>query len=267
MSNEKNRESWDRLSEYYQNTISISLEDVHFGPYGLGEKALHVIGEVKGLDILEIGCGGGQNSIVLAKWGAKTVQGLDQSEKQLEYARKLAQSQNVKIIFVKGNMEDLSVFKDASFDLILSSHALSYVEHLQRVFMESARVLRDNGRIVICILHPIMITTWEAIEKGSLERIRCYFSEERDIWGWKDQEGKVIATFGSTYYRFEQIINGLILAGFTIECVVEPPGYTLKEVKKLGDTIPYQNTSVIDHKFIEINQKIPFSLIVSARKN
>ncbi len=264
MSNEHNRESWNRLSDYYQKTTRISLDDVHYGPYSPGEKELQVIGAVKGLEILELGCGGGHNSIVLAKWGAKNVKGLDQSETQLDYAKRLAKSQNVTVDFIRGNMEDLSEFGNDSYDLIITSHALSYVEHPQKVFMETARVLREKGRIVICVLHPMMIVIWEALKEKSWEKIRCYFSEERDMWDWENQEREIIASFGSTYFRFEQIINGLISAGFSIERIVEPVGYTFDEVKELGESIPYQNAHEIDRKFIEINQKIPFSLIVSA---
>lgn len=258
--------SWDLLSDYYQSTTFISLKDVHYGPYSPGEKTLKVIGDVSGLNVLELGCGGGQNAIVLAKWGAKTVKALDQSTKQLEYARKLASSQNVEIEFLQGSMEDLSILNDASVDLIVSSHALSYVEHLQNVLVESFRVLREAGRIVICILHPLMPVVWEAMEEGKFDKIRSYFSNERDSWSWEDKEGRKIASFGSTYYRFEQIINRLITAGFQIERIVEPPGYSIEEVQELGDTVPYQNADKIDTKFIAINQKIPFSLIVSAVK-
>jgi len=267
LSNEKNRKSWDLLSNYYQSSTFISLEDVHYGPYSPGEKSLKVIGDVTGLDLLELGCGGGQNAIVLKKWGAKTVKALDQSTKQLKYARKLASSHNVTIEFIQGSMEDLSMLYDTSVDLIISSHALTYVEHLQNVFAESYRVLREKGRIVICILHPLMPVVWEAMEEGRFEKVRSYFSNERDIWSWEDNEGKKIASFGSTYYRFEQIFNGLINAGFQVERIIEPPGYSLEEVQELGELVPYQNADKIDTKFISINQKIPFSLIVSAVKH
>jgi ubiquinone/menaquinone biosynthesis C-methylase UbiE len=267
LSNEKNRKSWDLLSEYYQSSYLISLEDVHYGPYSLGEKSLKVIGDVEGMDVLELGCGGGQNAIVLAKWGAKSVKALDQSTNQLEYARKLADSQKVGVEFLEGSMEDLSMLNDTSVDLIISSHALSYVENLESVLTESYRVLRKPGRIVICILHPLMPVVWEAMEEDRLEKVRSYFSDERDIWSWEDNKGEKIASFGSTYYRFEQIINGLITAGFQIKRILEPPGYTIEEVTQLEEAVPYQNADKIDERFIAINQKIPFSLIILAIKN
>ena len=271
MSNKKNEESWDRLSEFYQAHKKISLENVHYGPFGPGEQELRVIGDVKGLDVLELGCGGGQNSIVLAKWGAKSVTALDQSEKQLEYARKLADSQGVKIRFLKSNMEDLSMLDDASFDLIVSSHAMNYVVDLPRVFNEVARVLRTNGRIVTCMGHPIMHLLWEALEKESIEEVNNYFDDKRQVWDWSDEKGAKIATFEDMAYRFEEIINGLIFAGLKIERVLEPPGYTEAQIENLGENkVPYQDTNYADFanpRFITINQKIPYSLIISAIKS
>ncbi|MFX1286438.1 MAG: class I SAM-dependent methyltransferase [Promethearchaeota archaeon] len=61
-----------------------------------GEKELGLLGNVKGKRILELGCGGGQNSIVLAKWGAKVI-GLDISEIQLECANILAKKEGVRV--------------------------------------------------------------------------------------------------------------------------------------------------------------------------
>ena len=268
MSNKKNEESWDRLSEYYQAHKRISVENVHYGPYGPGEQELRVIGNVTGLDVLELGCGGAQNAIVLAKWGAKSVTALDQSEKQLEYAKKLANSQGVKIRFLKGNIEDLSMLEDASFDLIVSSHAMSYVVDLPRVFSEVARVLRKNGRIVTCLGHPISHLLWVALEEGSMDKVNNYFDDKRKVWDWSDENGTKIATFEDTAYRFEEIINGLIFAGLNIERVLEPPGYSEAQIENLGENqVPYRDVNFIDHQFITIHQKIPFSLIVSAIKS
>jgi len=50
------------------------------------------LGEVNGKDVLEIGCGGGQNAIVPAKWGARSVC-LDMSEERIRYGRELAREE------------------------------------------------------------------------------------------------------------------------------------------------------------------------------
>ena len=61
MSNEENRISWNRFSEYYQSIKYISLNDIHYGPYAPGEKELKVLGDLKGLKCLELGCVGWTN--------------------------------------------------------------------------------------------------------------------------------------------------------------------------------------------------------------
>lgn len=266
MSNKDNRDNWNKLSNYYQSSTRISLNDIHYAPYGPGEKSLKIIGNVKNLEVLDIGCGGGQNSIVLKKWGAKRVVALDQSDKQLDYARNLAKEQKIDINFIQGDMEDLSRFKGTDFDLVFTSHAITYVNNMKKVFSEVFRVLKQDGHFVMCTLHPMMSVIWDAMEEESLEKINSYFDKEREFWSWSDKEGKKIASFGSTYPKFETILNGLIETGFKLEKIAEPKGFTLEEVQSLGNEVPYRDETIINEKFIKIYQKIPFSLIISAKK-
>ena len=267
MSNKRNEESWNKLSDHYQSAQIISLENVHYNPYGPGERELGIIGDVKGLDILEVGCGGGQNSIVLAKWGAKSVTGLDQSENQLEYAMQLAKGEDVDVQFIKSDMEDMSPLGDDSFDLVVSMHAMNYASGIQKVFSESARVLRSNGRFVTCMTHPIWLVFGEAMEQKDLTKIVNYFKDDRDFWDWADYEGASIATFESTGWRLGQIINGLIAAGFSIECIFEPKGYTREEIETVPpQSMPYRESKDPYYPFVDTNQIFPNSIIVSAKK-
>jgi len=267
MSTEKNRRSWNDLSEYYQQSVHISLEDIHYGPYQPGERDLKMIGNVHGLDVLEVGCGGGQNAIVLAKWGAKSVTGLDFSDKQLAYARNLAAKESVSVKFVLGRMENLTQFAEKSFDLIVSSHAMGYAEKLDLVFGECGRVLRPNGSLVTCIVHPIQQLVWDAVESNDISRITCYFGERKETWSWTDKAGRGLADFETKAPSFGDITNGLIGAGFIIERIEEPQCYTYEFVADSPrNRIPYRDAIEIDRQFIEIGRRIPFSIIVRARR-
>ena len=267
MSNKRNEESWDKLSDHYQAAQIISLENVHYNPYGPGERELGIIGDVKGLDVLEVGCGGGQNSIVLAKWGAKSVIGLDHSERQLEHAKRLADSVDVDVDFIKSDMQEMSTLGDSSFDLIVSMHAMNYASDIQRVFNECARLLRQGGRFVTCMNHPIWLVFGEAMELNDLSKMVNYFRNEREVWDWADHSGESIATFESTGWRLSQIINGLISAGFKIESIAEPKGYTREEIETIPpDAMPYRESKEPYYPFIDTNQIFPNSIIVSAKK-
>ncbi|MHA1905881.1 MAG: class I SAM-dependent methyltransferase [Candidatus Thorarchaeota archaeon] len=267
MSKKQNEEAWDTLSEHYQGSRRISLENYHYGAYAPGENELGMIGDVSGLDVLEIGCGGGQNSIVLKKQGARSVLGIDQSENQLKHAIELADNLGIEVQFKKYDMEDLSEFNDGSVDLIVSSHAMNYAMDLQRVFGECDRLLRPGGRMVTCISHPLWIVLGEALELDDFSKIVNYFEGIDDVWDWEGYEGKKIATFHSKSWRLEHIINGLINAGFSIDRVAEPRGYSEEELTELPlDAVPYRDIPNENKGFIRGNRIIPSALIISVTK-
>ncbi|PWI47054.1 hypothetical protein CEE45_13855 [Candidatus Heimdallarchaeota archaeon B3_Heim] len=266
MSNENNRQSWDKLSEYYQLSTSISLDDIHYAPYSPGEKELNVIGDVKGLDVIELGCGGGQIAIVLAKMGAKNVAALDISEQQLNHARLLASREKANITFLHGDMENLSSLQNASFDLVVSVHAISYVSNIENVLSEISRILRLNGRVVLCTIHPLQYVLWEALEEDSIKKVQSYFGSEPSTWDWIDNTKTPIATFSDRAHRYEEFVNGLLKNGLILERVIEPRGYTIEELKTIDlEEVAYHNKR-IDEQFTRINQIIPFSIIYVAKK-
>src|SRR4029453_10030150 len=85
----RNRDAWDRISEEYQDRHRefIGQPEPRWGMWQLPESELRVLGDVAGKDVLELGCGAAQWSILLARQGARVV-GLDNSERQLEAARR-----------------------------------------------------------------------------------------------------------------------------------------------------------------------------------
>ncbi len=85
---ERNRAFWDQRADEYQATHRehIGRPEPRWGIWQLPERELQVLGDVAGKDVLELGCGAAQWSILLAAQGARCV-GFDNSERQLEHAR------------------------------------------------------------------------------------------------------------------------------------------------------------------------------------
>jgi len=106
---ELNRRSWDTISASYHAKTLIATDDVHYGPVAPGERELCLLGDVRGKQVIEIGCGGGQNAIALARWGATCV-GIDPSPAQLAHARRLGNQHGMRIQFATGMAEDLGEF-------------------------------------------------------------------------------------------------------------------------------------------------------------
>jgi SAM-dependent methyltransferase len=257
------KKGWNIISRSYQKKTRISLEDVHYGPISAGESELKLLGNVKDKDVLEIGCGGGQNAIALAKWGARSV-GLDISEKQIRHARKLATEEGVKVSFHVRNMEDLSIFNDETFDIVLSSFAIEYADDIPRVLSEVFRVLRKKGLLVFAMVHPI-IGRGRPIRygKGRSWIVSNYFDRRKRSWKWKTEDG--VAEFRGRQITIQDYFDTLAKAGFTVERVVEPEPYP---IRKMGETelakIPYVEAGFI--KDYDLWRKTPYTIIFKTRK-
>lgn len=257
------KKGWNIISRSYQEKTRISLEDVHYGPISPGESELKLLGNVKDKDVLEIGCGGGQNAIVLNKWGAKST-GLDISEEQIKYAQKLAMKERVKVPFYVGNFEDLSMFNDESFDIALSSFAIGYAENLPRTFQEVFRVLRKTGLFVFCDVHPIA-NRGRAIRYGKRRawKMSNYFDRKRRLWTWKVEEG--VAKFYGCQRTIQDYFNPLVTTGFIVEKILEPEPYPLNKMSKAErKKIPYLEEEFL--KDYDVWHKVPYTIIFKARK-
>ena len=257
------KKGWNIISRSYQEETRISLEDVHYGPISPGESELKLLGDVKGKDVLEIGCGGGQNAIVLSKWSAKST-GLDISEEQIKYARKLAKRERVKVPFYVGNMEDLSMFHNERFDIVLSSCAIGYVENLRKTFQEVFRILRKNGLFVFCVVHPIA-NRGRVIRYGKRRYwgIGNYFDRRRRIWTWKIH-GKVAKFYG--YHRtIQDYFNLVVTTGFVVEKLLEPEPYHFEKMSEAErKRVPYVHEDLV--KDYDLWRRIPYIILFKARK-
>jgi SAM-dependent methyltransferase len=153
-----NRRDWDAYADEYQSTHGAFLGDVGFvwGPEGIHESELRILGDVAGKDILEVGCGAAQCCRWLVSQGARAI-GLDLAHRQLQHAVRINDDTGVVVPVVGGTATHLP-FAPHSFDTVFSSFgALQFVADVNRAVAEVARVLRPGGRFAFSITHP---TRW-----------------------------------------------------------------------------------------------------------
>ncbi|MCM1049319.1 MAG: class I SAM-dependent methyltransferase [Clostridiales bacterium] len=166
--------------------------------------------------ILCLASGGGQQGPVLAALGAE-VTVFDNSRKQLEKDKFVADRDNLKIKTVQGNMQDLSVFENESFDCIVHPWSNSYIDNVKPVWKECERILKRNGLLLSGFGNPIeYIFDVSKLEKGilSVENTIPY----ADIEHMNNQKTKEIAEkYGYVWsHTLEDQIQGQIEAGFAI---------------------------------------------------
>ena len=100
-----NAAAWDRHSAAYQAGARLPTDVSHYGPDISTEAEFRLLGDLNGKRVLELGCGGAQNSIAFAKQGATAI-GVDFSAEQLAFARRLCERENVKVELHQGDVAD-----------------------------------------------------------------------------------------------------------------------------------------------------------------
>ncbi len=105
------------------------------------------LGDVKGKDVLDYGCGHGMAAVVLARRGAR-VTGFDLSPGYVAEARQRALANGVSACFQQADSEHLP-FDDESFDAVWGCAILHHLD-LDRAGRELRRVLRPGGVAVFC---------------------------------------------------------------------------------------------------------------------
>jgi ubiquinone/menaquinone biosynthesis C-methylase UbiE len=117
-----------------------------------GEVLRHCDLSVAGLDVVEIGCGTGRNTLWLGE-RAENVLALDISEGMLRRAKARAQSPSVR--FLQHDIRSAWPSADEAADVVIAMLVLEHVERLHPIFSEAARVLRWAGDLFVCELHPM----------------------------------------------------------------------------------------------------------------
>jgi ubiquinone/menaquinone biosynthesis C-methylase UbiE len=146
---ERNVAHWTEANANYtdeQAERAWAQEEINWGVWQTPESELNVLGDVAGLDVVELGCGTAYFSAWLARRGARVV-GLDPTPAQLETARRLQQQTGLEFPLVQATGEDVPL-PDASFDIVLSEYGASIWADPYRWIPEAARLLRPGGRLI-----------------------------------------------------------------------------------------------------------------------
>ncbi len=212
----RNREQWDGWAAEYAvlGRGAWAATDPSWGVWAVPETQLRMLpDDLDGLDAIELGCGTAYVSKWLADRGARPV-AIDNSQAQLDTARKLQAEHSVDFELLHGNAEQVP-YPDASFDFAISEYGASIWCDPYRWIPEAARLLRRGGRLVFLVNAPLhMLCMPDEVDTPAGDRLRRpYFGMHRFEWDDDDSvefhlpHGELIALLRSCGFAIEELIE------------------------------------------------------------
>jgi SAM-dependent methyltransferase len=213
---------------------------------------------VDGLTCLDLGCGEGHNTRLLAGRGAR-VAAVDVAESFLAAAAEISHRD---IRYLLGDGARLP-FRAACFDAVTAFMSLMDVADPERTLGEVARVLRPGGFVQFSVLHPIMsapVGRWVDDDAGTrwARAVGEYFYQGplTETWTFGAAPGQArerYEPFTITYARrtFSGWLTAVLDAGLAVEAVAEPCA---------------SPRTAADHPEVADTRIVPYFLLLRARK-
>lgn len=185
-----NRAVWTKSNEQYTASEAPrkwAYDEIVWGIWDIPEPEVGAIGDVDGLDVVELGCGTAYFSAWLAKRGARPV-GVDVTPAQLDTARACMRETGIEFPLVEADAAQTGL-DDASFDLVLSEYGASIWVDPYRWIPEAARLLRPGGRLVFLRNSTLLILCSPDTGPTDEHLHRSQFGLHRLVWADEDPPG------------------------------------------------------------------------------
>lgn len=204
----------------------------------LDEPMLSECGDVRGLQVLDAGCGEGRFCRMLSERGAITT-GIDLTEPLIQEAQRRHPEGRYEV----GNAEALP-YQDASFDLVISYIVLLDIDDFRTAIREMARVLKPGGKAVVSNLQSFVTTKetpWIEDEAGNRLHIA--------VDNYNDEIRMAVEWLGISIINYHRplnfYVNAFLQSGFQLEKFLEPiPSKEAAEQYPILATyfrVPYMN--------------------------
>jgi len=214
-----NRRAWDERVRRQESYTATATEPQFKNPLAVIDQC-GWLGDVSGRRVLCLAAGGGKQGPLYAAAGA-IVTVVDLSPNMLELDRQVAAERKLKIETVEASMDDLSMFGEASFDLVVQPVSTCYVPDVERVYQQVARVAVSGGLYISQHKQPVNL------QADAFPSARGYVLNEPYHRtgplppvpaGTANRESGTLEFL----HRWEQLLGGGCRNGFVIEDVAEP---------------------------------------------
>jgi SAM-dependent methyltransferase len=214
-----NRRAWNQLARQRQRFTRAAGDAEFANPLELLDGQGWLGPSIQGRSLLCLAAGGGRQGPLYAAAGAR-VTVVDISAAQLELDRAVAAERQLALRTVETSMDDLSMFRDAEFEIVIQPVSTCYLPDLAPMYREIARVTAPSGLYISQHKQPTSLQVdARPSELGYVLREPYY------------RTGPLPSVSGSLHreegtleflHRWEEILGLMCRSGFAIEDLTEP---------------------------------------------
>lgn len=215
---DEDKNPWDTNAEWWQKSFT-NGENAEYS-----QQLLPLIVELTtGFQkVLEIGTGEGQIIRALHEASVNAI-GIDSSYEQIKHGKKIAPDS----LLIRSKAEYLP-FCDSFFDASIACLVMEHIEEFEDSIREVSRVLKDGGRFVLAMNHPLLqspgsswVEDWNTEPREKYWRVGSYLREERSEEYFP---GGITIPF--THRPLSRYVNALSDSGFVTTRMIEPEPFT-----------------------------------------
>jgi len=254
-----NRKSWNERVDSHLESDFYGVEDFLKGKTSLKEIELALLGDVSGKSILHLQCHFGQDTLSLARMGAKCT-GIDLSDKAIQTASELNDKLGLDARFVACDVYDTPNHVQEKFDIVFTSYGtIGWLPDINRWAEVISHFLKPGGKLVFVEFHPVVWMFDDAFTKVKYPYHNAEPIVEQESGTYADREADISPKCVSWNHGLSEVMTALLRVGLRIELFQEynyspyncfshttefEPGKF--RIKHLGDKIPMVYSLVVE---------------------
>ena len=255
-----NKQTWNNKVDIHVASDFYNVSDFLSGKNSVPEIDLELLGEIKGKSILHLQCHFGQDTLSLARLGAKCT-GVDLSDKAIEKAQQLNEELNLDAKFICCDVYESPNHLDEKFDIVYTSYGtIGWLPDLDEWAKVISHFLKPNGKLVFVEFHPVV---W--MFDDDFTKIKYHYHNEKPILEeyigtYADQNADIKTDYIGWNHSLSEVFQSLMNNDLQIEYFEE---YDYSNYNCFNEMIEFEpNKFRIKH----LENKIPMMYSLVGRK-
>ncbi|MDX5320281.1 MAG: class I SAM-dependent methyltransferase [Bacteroidota bacterium] len=256
-----NQNSWNTWADSNYASDFYRMEAFLKGENSLKEPELKLLGEVKGQRILHLQCHFGQDSLSLARMGAK-VTGIDLSTRAIELAKNLNQQLGLDAQFHCTDVYHTLDHVEGPFETVFSSWGtIGWLPDLNKWAQVISGALKPGGRLVFAEFHPVIWMFDNDFKEIAYPYLKSDPIVEELEGNYAEKEKDMRGTFISWNHGLSEVLQSLIDAGLDIQTFQEFDYSPYEIFKEMDEFEPGK------YRLKKFGSKLPLCYALLARKS